>query len=296
MSDFDLDPSLAPTPDPTPEPLPAAEPEPVPDLVADPEPALPADAEPEPAAPVVPNPKHRGAVAELIEKRAEAKREREGRIALEGRLEQIERDLSEGRLLRQAPTPQVDVDRARAMQTAETLNLYTQDAQGNRVPDLEAAARVDTWGRQIVSEAVAPVRAMTLRDKAMANVSAAIQFAEANGFDVETVKDTYGEILRQPNGAELLSQAEVATTVWHQAVGRAVTAGKLPKAKAAPVAAPVPAAKPAAIITEAPGRRGPAAAIRLSPALERVYRDHGLDPTAATKAFETDKNGDIILE
>ena len=171
------------------------------------------------------------------------------------------------------------------------------------MPDLEAAARVDQWGREIVHEAIAPVRHMTLRDKAMGNVNAALQFAEQNGFDVDTVRETYGEVLNQPNGAELLSQAEVATTVWHQAIGRAVTAGKLPKPKTPAAAAPaVPAkpATPAAIITEAPGRRGPAAAaIRLSPALEKVYRDHGIDPAkapSATKTFETDKNGDIILE
>lgn len=301
MSDIEIDASLAPEPEPVAAPEGSAEPDAAVEGVetATETPAEEAVVEPAPE----PEPKqHKGAVAELIANRKALREEREARARLEGRLAQIDRDLQDGRILRQAPRVAADVDRDRLTKTAERLNLHTVDAAGNKVPDLDAAARVDAWGRELVQENIAPIQHMTLRDKAIANRNEAIRYATEHGVDVDTVQETFDSVLSQPNGAQLLSQSEVAMTVWRQAVGESVIRGKLPKGKAAPVAAAGAPARttPAAIVTEAPGRRGPAAAaIKLSPALARVYKEHGLDPTktvSATKTFATDKNGDIILE
>ena len=293
--ELEIDSSLQPEPEPEPEPVAEA----VAELPA--EEAAPeedAEAEPEPAP--APERKHTGAVAELIENRKALKAEREARQQLQSQLRRVEEDMREGRLFRQAPKPREEVQQDALAGVAKRLNLYTQDAAGNRVPDLEAAGRVDGYIREAVREQVAPVQQMTLHDKAMANVRTALEYADANGYDVDAIRDTYAEVLQQANGAQMLSQPEVATTVWHQAVGRAVAAGKLPRQRQAATGTE-PTTKPrtpAAIVTESGGRRAPSvAALKLAPALAKVYKDHGIDPEKTQlSTYKTDRNGDIELE
>ena len=237
-------------------------------------------AEPEPAA--------RGRMLEeLIEHRTERRRLEKQFAHLSPVLERltpdVQRAILEGRIQLQPPAAAPDQRREQLQQRAERLRLYTVNDAGDKVYDLDAAARVEQEIRDVAKEVVAPYEQQTLTGQATANLQKALDFATANGYDVATIEATYREVLAQPNGAAMVADPKVAETIWYQAVGRAVSNGKLPKGKAAP--APAAPAVPAAIVTDPAGRRGPAvAAITLSPGLQRVYRENGVDPTKTITA------------
>lgn len=196
---------------------------------------------------------------------------------------EVQQAILEGRMQMSPPAQQPNQRREQLQQRAERLRLYTLNDAGEKVYDLDAAARVEQEIRDVAKEVVAPYEQQTLAGQATANLQKALDFATANGYDVATIEATYREVLQQPNGAAMVADPKVAETIWYQAVGRAVSSGKLPKGKAAPAAVPAPA--PAAIVTDPAGRRGPAvAAITLSPGLARVYRENGVDPTKTITA------------
>lgn len=280
---------------PTPEPV---APEPVAESAAEPitaaaEPAAEPEPEPEPVVEAAPDKKRPTMLEELIAERTLRKqaetRLRQAEPMLQRLTPEIQQAIQEGRLNIQPPQSNHDLEQKRLEQVANDLGLFKAD----NTPDLDAARRVDKYVRGTVQQAIAPVRQMTLADKAHQNVSLAISHAQASGIPVEIVQQTYNEILAQPNGAEMLSQPEVATTVWYQALGRAAAAGKL-----SPAAAKVPATTPPAVIVADPaGRRAPNNAITLSPQLEKIYRDHGMDPkAAATKIPTVDPSGHMELK
>lgn len=268
------------------EPVAAVAAEPAAEPVAAAEPAAgdPA-AEPEPVA-------ARGRMLEeLIEHRTERRRLEKFYANLSPVLErltpEVQRAILEGRVQMQPPAQQPDQRREQLQQRAERLRLYTLNDQGEKVYDLDAAARVEQEIRDVAKEVVAPYEQQTLTERATTNLQKALDFATANGYDVATIDATYREVLAQPNGAAMVADPKVAETIWYQAVGRAESSGKSRKPKAAAQPAAVPA--PAAIVADPAGRRGPAvAAITLSPGLARVYRENGVDPTktiTATKAI-----------
>jgi hypothetical protein len=142
---------------------------------------------------------------------------------------------------------------------------------------------------------VAPIQQRELLKVAQSNRDAAVAFAEANGYDVETIKEHFDGLMAAPNGVAMLADQAVAQQAWRTAVGLSVERGKIPTPKPR-AAAPSPSAIPAAPA----GRRTPAAAaIQLSPAVEKVYRDAGVDPhktPAATKPVTADAHGYVTLE
>lgn len=191
---------------------------------------------------------------------------------------ELQQAILEGRALTAPPVNTREVESQRLTQVAEKFGLFKTDADGNQVPDLDTAKRVDAGIRDVVREEVAPLRQESASDKATQNLRTALTFAEANGYDVDTVRETYEDVLRQPNGAAMLADPNVAKTVWFQALGRMTAAGKAPAPKPA-AAAPAAAVKPPVIPAEG-GRRAPGqAAVRLSPQIQKVYKDNGIDPT-----------------
>lgn len=277
---------------------PAAEPEAVVEAAEEPAAEVAAD----PAAQPAPKQK-RGLVEELIDERRERK-------ALRERLDTYEKDpvlsrltpdvrraIAEGTLVVGPPKSNPDAERERLAAVAERYGLYTLDASNQRIPDLETAKRVDAGIRETVREEIAPIRNVTLADKAMANVGIAVQHATTTlgAEQAAVVKEEYDAILRLPNGAQMLSQPEVARTIWKQAIGTLHERGLL-----AGGAKPAPQKDPAApVIPPVTGRRNPQAAIQLSPALQRVYKDAGLDPTktpSASKMPTPDAQGYMSLE
>lgn len=282
--DLEAAPAPAPAPAPAAAVVPAVDPaaaDPAGD--ADPAPAVDPAAEPEPAA--------RGRMLEeLIEHRTERRRlEKQLQSfapVLERLTPEVQRALVEGRIQLQPPAQAPDQRKEQLQQRAERLRLYTLNDSGEKVYDLDAAARVEQEIRDVAKEVVAPYEQQSLAERATTNVNKALEFASANGYDVDFIRDTYQEVLGQPNGAAMVADPKVAETIWYQAIGRATAAGKLPKARPA-AAAPPPV--PAAIVADPAGRRTPAvAAITLSPGLQRVYRENGVDPTktiTATKAI-----------
>lgn len=279
--------------DPSAEPPADAASDPDPDPATDP--AAAPGGEPEP-----PKRQPSGAVAELIALRKEKK-------DLAQRLDQFERNpvmqrltpevqqaLLEGRISIAAPEATRAAEQQRLQDVAEALQLYKVDGQGQTVPDLDAARRVDKLVRSTVQDAVAPVRHMTLSDKAQANVDKAVTWAQQNGLDVDIVKDEFLSILAQPNGAEMLAQATIAKQVWRGAIGRMHEEGRLTKKEAAAATK----AAPVAVITEPTGRRASAAAaITLSPGLAKVYQEAGLNPNKGFSATrQINLSGPIDLE
>lgn len=244
-----------------------------------------------------------GAVAELIALRLEKKQlaqrlqQFESSPVLQRLTPEIQQAIMDGRVSIAPPQASREAEQERLKGVAETLQLFKVNAQGETVPDLDAAKRVSSFVRQEVQAEVAPVRHMTLSEKANDNVTRAVAYAEANGLDVDIVKDEFLAILAQPNGAEMLSQQKIARQVWRGAVGRMHEEGKLTKAEKKAAAAG-PEKAPAAIITEPTGRRASASqGIQLSPALQRVYAEHGLTPGKAFTATKTvNFNGPIDLE
>lgn len=256
----------------------------------------------EPAAPLKRQPS--GAVAELIALRQEKKQlaarlqQFESSPVLQRLTPEIQQAILDGRVSIAPPQASREAEQERLKSVAETLQLYKVDAGGNTIPDLDAAKRVSSFVRSEVQAEVAPVRHLTLSEKANDNVTRAVAYAEANGLDVDIVKDEFLTILAQPNGAEMLSQQKIARQVWRGAVGRMHEEGKLTKAEKKAAAAGPTEKAPAAIITEPTGRRASASqGIQLSPALQRVYAEHGLTPGKAFTATKTvNFNGPIDLE
>lgn len=253
----------------------------------------PADPSAEPHTETPAAEKKRGMLQELIEER-KARQELERRLSavspvLQRLTPEIQQAVMEGRLVIQPPQASAEAEKARLEAVAKDLQLYRQE-NGQYVLDLDAAKRVDTYVRGTVQQAVEPVRHMTLHEKAQAHLNHARAFAAQHKLDVETVDEVFGEVLAQPNGAELLANPNVAARVWETAVGRMHGKGKL---TAPAPAQPAKQPPPAAIITEAGGRRGPAtSAIQLSPGLAAVYRDHGVDPN---KAYSTQLPANVNL-
>lgn len=307
---------------PTPEPNPAAaavvEQPPdatieTPGLVAE----ASADAEPveeaepaEGAAPAeTPRRKPSGAVAELIALRRE-KQQLQARVqqfesnpVLQRLTPDMQQAALEGRLTIQPPQGSREAEERRLTAVADKFGLYRTDAQGQQVPDLDTAKRVAAGIRDIVKEEIAPVRYATLADKANANVHEAVRAATAAKYPDEAVniiKAEFHGVLSNANGAEMLSQPEVAMRVWDAAVGRAVREGAMTVAQGAKALAQgapaMPAGgHPAVVLADATGRRGNAASIQLSPQLQSVYAAHGIDP-AKTKAPKVDQRGHMELE
>lgn len=269
-------------------------------------PAIEAAAEETPAVeaavetPAEPAKKPTGLVAELIE-------ERTSRKALERRLSEVQPLLQrltpelqaailEGRALAQPPVNHKEAETQRLTAVAERYGLFKTDAAGNQMPDLETASRVDGGIRQTVREELAPMQQQTLAERATTNVQKALAFAEANGYDVDTVRETYEDVLRQPNGAAMIADPNVAKTVWFQALGRATASGKTPKPAAAATA--LAAAKPPVVGSEGAGKRTPGqASVRLSPQIQKIYKENGIDPTKSySSRADLSNPGSISLE
>lgn len=301
MSELVVDPSLgaepaAPPAEPVVEPAaePAAEPEAV---VAEPA------AEPEAVAEPAPEEKPKGGMlADLIATRERAKKAETALKSLQPVLDRLTPDIAqaiqEGRVVVRPPQSQPDAERERLTQVAQDLGLFKTDNS----PDLEAAARVDKYVRGTVSgvmqQKVAPLEAMTLEDRANKTIAEVWSRTMVNVGEeaAAIVRAEFADAMGQQNARHLLSQREIVETVIERGLGKAVLAGKL----SSPAPAPKKAAQPAAIITETGGRRAPAsAAIQLSPKLQEVYRNAGLDP--AKGAFNSElkvdpKTGGVQLE
>lgn len=241
---------------------------------------------------------HRGAVAELIEKRT-AVRELSTRIqqfendpAIQRLTPEVRQALLEGRIVVTPPKTNADVERDRLTKLAERLDLRRADG----TPDTDAAARVGSVIRDEVQEIVKPVvqhQQQTIQDRTRAvaadNIDKAVAAAKANGWDEAFVRQEY-EAAAALN-PQLVANPNVAMQLWHTTVGKLHAAGKLPAAKAPPPSdGRAPAAAP--VIAEAPGRRAPATATTLTAKQKQVYQEHGLDPA---KAYSTTLSGPIDL-
>lgn len=247
----------------------------------------------------------RGAVAELIALRREKKvlaerlQQFESNPVINRLTPEVQQAIMEGRLQIAPPQGSREAEHARLTDVAQTLQLYKVDAQGNTVPDLEAASRVSNFVRTEVRQAVEPVRQSTLAEKAQHNVKLAIQHAEQNGLDVDIIREEFLTVLQQPNGPQMLAQQNIAKQVWRAAVGRMHEEGRLTKKEAKAAVAAGPDGKtPAAVVIEPSGRRGSAGTgIQLSPALQRVYQDNGMDPSKSfTAKNKVNFGGSIDLE
>lgn len=240
-------------------------------------------------------PKKPGLVAELVEERKERKR-------LADEVASLRAEMQTWR----APQGPSDAEKAREQAsleaTAQRLRLYTApDAEGKQYLDLDAAKRVREEmvevSRSVAAEMVGPVRRTALEKDAMHHIESAIAHATKLGMNEEAVafiRDQYLEVAKQPNGAELLANPDVAKTTWRLGLGAALEAGVLQPtaAKKAP-----PVAGPPAIPAPAAGRRsGQQAAIQLSAKAQQVYRDAGMDPNKATSYKQSDRDGSIDLE
>lgn len=287
-------------PEPAPAPVAAPEPEPVAEPAPEPEAVVEAPAAPIAAAPQKPG----GMLGELIAERKERKeladrlRQYEADPVLQRLTPDVRQALAEGRLVVAPPKSNPEAERERLTDIASRYILYKVDAAGNQTPDLDAAARVDKGIRETVREEMAPLTHMTLSQKAVHYTSIAVDHATKTmgPEQAAVVREEYERILQQPNGAQMLSQPEVAKTVWKQAIGTLHERGLLTGAKP-PAPARVDPAAP--VIAPVTGRRAPQAAIQLSPALQQVYKNHGLDPAkvpSASKLPAVDAQGYMALE
>jgi len=238
--------------------------------------------------------KHTGAVAELIQSRKTIKQltdrlqQIESNPVLQRLTPEVQQAIAEGRLQITPPQSTREAEQERLTSVAEELGLV----KGDGTPDLDAAKRVDKFVRSTVQQAVEPMRQGALGDKAQANVDRAVAFATDNGYDVDTVREVFAEIAHQPNGNELLAQSKVCEAMWERAVGRMHTRGKTVGKKGAVKDRP-----PAAVITEGAGPRGGTVVSQLSPVLQRVYKDQGIDPSKSfTAKNKIDLSGPIDLE
>lgn len=285
---------------------PAAEPEAVVEAAAVETPAEDAAVEEPPVdAPAVEEPpvvpaKARGMLEELIEHRT-ARRDAEKRLqqfesnpAIQRLTPEIQQAIIEGRIVVAPPKTNRDAERERLTGIADRLGIQKADG----TPDLEAAAKVAAVIHDEVQAGVRPyveqtraVQHTTLMGQAKANRDAAIAFAEANGYDVDTVKETFDATLNMPNGAEMLAQKAIAEELWYSALGRATAKGKTVTPKAVSKA---PAAAP--IVAEATGRRGATGGIVLSPRMQQIYKENGLDPAATTAKGTRDYSQGVSLE
>lgn len=283
---------ILPTPEPAPEPVAAA---PVPEAVAESEQdagdgldASPADS------PADQQKKKRSMFAEMLS-------ERRLRAEYQQKVQEYERALMDGRLVakQMAPEPTPDEqEQVKLKKTADRLRLYSIDDKGAKVYDWDAARAVQQEIREAAREQVAPLQQMTLEQRADKNIADVWSRAASDGIPAEVlntiVAAEFRAVMGQQNAAQMLSQPEIVETVFERALGKAFRAGKLTS-----TGAPKPKA-PAAIITEPSGRRGPAsAAVQLSPAIESIYRSHGIDPAKAasgTAAPVVDARGHMELK
>jgi hypothetical protein len=241
----------------------------------------------------------RGAVKELIELRKEVRdlRALAQDPAHQRLTPEIRQALAEGRILIGPPAGSKEAEAQRLSAVADKFGLTKQDANGAIVPDLDAARRVDSGIRDTVREEMRPLQEMTLRERATHHVNEAITYAEANGYDVETIRQAYAEVMGRPGGAELLSQPEVARQVWYSGVGRAVSAGKIPKGKA-PAPAGEPARRDAPIPPTPGGRRAPGSSpIQLQAGIQAAYDLHKMDPAKGVdvKTMQKTRTGAVEL-
>lgn len=309
--EFDLDGPgpAAPAADPPP-PAPASDPEPAADAAADPT-ADPAPASaPAPAPAADPDKKRGGMLEELITERT-LRKKAEGQLRdLNPLLSRLNPDLAEaiqdGRIIVRPRETQADARKSQLADTARELRLYAHDAEGNvlrdaqgqPVPDLEAAERVDKVIRQRADEASAPAReavqqlqTMTLSQVADKNIAAAVQTATDNGIDPDIIKAEFEAFKASPNGVGMLTQPEVCMQIWEKAVGRAALSGKwTPKGQPAKPTPPTP------VPADPTGRRSPAVAVNLTPAMQAAYRNSGIDPTKTGALPTPDKTGAFSLE
>lgn len=265
-----------------PSPAPAPEPEVIPEpSEQDPEPE-PAP-EPEPVAEARPKGGKKSLVQELIE-------ERTARKTLEAQLREHTQAITDGRVIVRPPAPAADHERERFEAVAKQLNFVKADG----TPDLESAAKVDSYVKSTVRQAIAPMEQTTLEGRANANMSSIWAQAKKDGIPDEAmsvVEQEFRAVMGQHNAAAMLADPNVAETIFQKGLGAAYRAGKL-TGKPKPVS-PNPDVAPAT------GRRPSATNVQLSPALQRVYKDAGLDPNktaSATKPLQEDERGAISLE
>lgn len=228
-----------------------------------------------------------GAVKELIDLRKTT-------ADLRTQLDQLQRDpvltrmtpemrqaVLEGRIVVGPPAGSREAEAQRLTAVADRYGLYKVDAQGNQVPDLEAAERVDAGIRQTVREEMAPLQTRTLQQQAQANINAAWD-ASVSKLPADAREIVHAEItalMGTPNAAQLLSQPAVLQAAIDKAIGSAFRAGKLTVAQVAAAAAGggAPTAEPSP--APATGRRAPGqAAIQLSAPVAAVYKNAGIDP------------------
>lgn len=268
------------------------------------EPAIDTSAlEPEPAAVVAPvKAEKTGVLAEMIEHRTVRKQletEKQAWAPVLSRLTpEMQQAIVEGRVLVKPAATTTEGRNEQLEATAKRLDLYKDDGAGNRVLDTGAAAKVESYVRDTARAEVAPLKQEALNKEAQYNLNVAVGAAKAHGYDdegVAIIRQTFENALRAPNGAAMLANADVSKQLWFSGVGQATAAGKMPKAtKAAPVERQ---GAPTAIVAEATGRRGPTAGVQLTPAVQAIYKQHGMDPAKAHSAtHKIDMSQGVTLE
>lgn len=206
--------------------------------------------------------------------------------------------MANGELIPAAPKPQISPDEAEQAalkKTADRLRLYSLNDKNEKVYDWEAARAVQQEIRDVAREQVAPFQHMTLTERANKHVADVWAKAAEDGIPKEAMaiaEQEFKMAMGAPNAAQLLSQREVVDTIFERALGKAYREGKL-------TTPAKPTKKDAPVVAEPAGRRAPAAsAVQLSPALQRVYRQNGIDPTkaAATPKPPQDDRGYMELK
>lgn len=250
------------------------------------EPAAEPAAEPEPE-------KKETLFSEMVEHRTVRKqleRERAELAPVLSRLTpELRQAIADGRVMVKPLASNSDERKQQLTQRAKRLRLYTTDAQGNQVPDLDAAQRVEAEIRSVAQEIVQPFKDMSLQQQAQHNVDVALSHAKQHGFDEEIVKEVF---LSAPHA--VLADPKLAETLWTQALGIMAQRGKLTTTGAA---VKPEEKKPVAVISEPTGRRAPSNGIVLSPALAQVYKNNGVDPNKTfTATHKVDFSGAIELE
>lgn len=249
------------------------------------------EAENEPAqdAAVTPPPRRSGMKEELIEYRTRARQlERQFQElapVLQHLTPDIQAALLEGRIAVKPVVADSAAEEAQLLEIAEKFRLTTPGEDGKDYYDLKAARDtrdlIERMAAKKAEAATAPVL-QTHQDRAAADNLAKLEqhMSAKNMPDAlrDTIREHFRGILSRPGGSRLIADSAFASQAWEQALGKAAVNGTL-------TPGPGAAGQPAPVVTPAgtSGRRSPAAALRLSPQLERVYREHGVTPTATSR-------------
>lgn len=284
------------TPAPAPTPAPMA-PVPVvePPVVED---APPADDDPPADAPAGDDPpapaprKGRTMVEDLQAERAKRAEAHDRAVAAEARLRDYDARVARGELLAappRAPGAPDPAQQAELEETARELGLLKPDGV---TLDLEAAARAARAIDKRVQRGLAPLQQQSHAQTAATNIQKAVDFASKYSAEAQAIiRQTFDEHWQLPNGAQMLADPNTAKIIWERALGRAVSAGVLTSA------APTPAPGSPPVIPAPPGgRRTVTPAIALSPKIESIYRDAGIDPAKGYQPPAATSRGGITLE